>query len=368
MALYPSTRTEIRIPEEVLRAAAAAVFRGCGMAQADAGTVADSLVDADLRGIHSHGVLRVADYVGKLTVEGVDPRGAPSLVSVRRGALVVDCGNNLGQIGMVYATDRAIESAGETGLALAAVRGSNHAGTMEFYARRALAHDMIGICGTNALPTMAPLGGRGKLVGINPLGIALPGGEEGDFVLDIAFGATAHGKIRVYAQKGERIPEGWAYDTAGAPTTDPIAALDGLIQPIGQHKGVGLGMAIGMLSSLLSGAGYGTETGNMTDGPSPGRDGHFTLAIDIAAFTDPAAFRARVDTILRQIRRGARAVGVERLYTPGEIEADLEAEHRGTGIPLNDSTLDDVLSAARNVGADVSSLAACVEAGRAARR
>jgi LDH2 family malate/lactate/ureidoglycolate dehydrogenase len=239
---------------------------------------------------------------------------------------------------------------------------------MEFYARRALAHDMIGICGTNALPTMAPWGGRGKLVGINPLGIALPGGEEGDFVLDIAFGATAHGKIRVYAQKGERIPEGWAYDTAGAPTTDPIAALDGLIQPIGQHKGVGLGMAIGMLSSLLSGAGYGTETGNMTDGPSPGRDGHFTLAIDIAAFTDPAAFRARVDTILRQIRRGARAVGVERLYTPGEIEADLEAEHRGTGIPLNDSTLDDVLSAARNVGADVSSLAACVEAGRAARR
>ena len=166
---------------------------------------------------------------------------------------------------------------------------------------------------------------------INPLGIAMPGDETGDFVLDIAFGATAHGKIRVYAQKKEAIPEGWAFDAQGKPTRDALAALDGLIQPIGGHKGVGLGMAVGMLSSLLSGAGYGTESGNMVDGAFAGRDGHFVMALNIAAFTDPGTFRKRVGQVLSQIRQSARAPGIERLFTPGEIEAGFEADYRHAG-------------------------------------
>ncbi|MGF1624703.1 MAG: Ldh family oxidoreductase, partial [Alphaproteobacteria bacterium] len=274
MALYPTSETDRRIPHDLLIRDVAGVFRACGMNEADARLLAWSLVRADLRGIHSHGVLRVPDYVAKLRHQGVDPRGRPSVAVDSGIALVIDCGNAMGQIGMAFAMSRAIERAVETHMAIAAVRGSNHCGAMDFFAMMALERDMIGLCATNALPTMAPWGGREKIVGINPLGIAIPGGEEGPFVLDIAFGQTAHGKIRVYAQKGAPIPEGWAFDAQGQPTTDAQAALDGLIQPIGGHKGVGLGMAFGMLSSLLSGGAYGTELGNMVDGPRAGCDAH----------------------------------------------------------------------------------------------
>ena len=145
---------------------------------------------------------------------------------------------------------------------------------------------------TNALPTMAPWGGTEKIVGINPLAVAFPSAKEPPIVLDIAFGATAHGKIRVYHQKGHAIPEGWAFDEDGEPTTDAAAALKGLIQPIGGHKGVGLGVVIGMLSSLLSGAAYGTELGNMVDGPAAGKDGHLFIAIDVAGFQPVETFKS----------------------------------------------------------------------------
>ncbi|HRD77148.1 MAG TPA: Ldh family oxidoreductase [Hyphomicrobiaceae bacterium] len=360
MATYPGAETEKRIPLALLATTVQDVFRAAGLAAGAAGTVAESLTSADLRGIHSHGVLRVPDYVKKLLDEGVDPRGAPRLISDKGAALVVDGGNNLGQVAMRFAMEQAIARAKEINVAFAAVRGSNHAGTMDYYVRMALAHDMIGIAGTNALPTMAPWGGRDKIVGINPIGIAIPGSDGAAFVLDCAFGATAHGKIRVYAQKGEPIPAGWAYDAHGQPTTDAVAALDGLIQPIGAFKGVGLGMAIGMLSSLLSGAAYGTESGNMVDGPVAGVDGQFALAINIAAFTDVDRFKSRVDRILEQIRKSSRAAGVDRLYSPGEIEADFEAAYRRDGIPLNDETLRGVIASAGRVGANVAAFTAHV--------
>ena len=362
MALYPGADTEKRVPAEILSNAVQAVFQACGMPLQNAAVVAASLVDADLRGIHSHGVLRVPDYVGKLTREGVNPKGEPCVTIDAAAALVIDCGNTLGQVGMMFAMEKAIARARETNIAFAAVGGSNHAGTMEFYARRALSEGMIGICGTNALPTMAPIGGREKIVGINPIAIAIPGGTAGDFVLDIAFGATAHGKIRVFAQKGEPIPIDWALDTHGRPTTDAVAALEGLIQPIGGHKGVGLGMAVGMLSALLSGSAYGLESGNMQEGPKAGVDSHFAMAINIAAFQNVDTVRSRVDQILAEIRSTAKADGTDRLYVPGEIEAGLEAAQSAAGIPLNDQTLRDIMATALEVGANVSSLQAIIDA------
>ena len=367
MAVYPGADREVRIPLDLLAHTVSAIFRKAGMHDDGARIVTQSLVEADLRGIHSHGVLRVPDYVKKLTEDGVDGRARPELVIDNGAALVVDCNNNLGQVGMAFAMQKAIERAAEINVAFAAVAGSNHSGTMEFYARMALDKGMIGVCGTNALPTMAPWGGRDKIIGINPLGIAMPGDENGDFVLDIAFGATAHGKIRIYAQKGEAIPDGWAFDADGQPTRDAIKALDGLIQPIGGHKGVGLGMAIGMLSSLLSGAGYGTESGNMIDGAYAGMDGHFVMALNVEAFTDLSAFRKRVGMILKEVRDSGRSTGVDRLFTPGEIEAGFEHDYRKDGIPLNDETLDDIVAAAGEVRADVRAFAGHVQTAHASR-
>jgi LDH2 family malate/lactate/ureidoglycolate dehydrogenase len=357
MAVYPNSSTDRRVREDVLVRVCTNIFLACGMNAEDAALLAETLVHSDMRGIHSHGVLRIPDYVKKLTLEGVDPRGRPHIVSERGAALVVDGGNSMGQIGGTFAMKRAISKARDTGLCFAAVRGSNHCGALDWYTLMAAEAGMIGIAGTNALPTMAPWGGTEKIVGINPLSIAIPSADGNHFVLDFAFGATAHGKIRVYHQKGSPIPEGWAFDSHGHPTTDAAKALEGLIQPIGAHKGVGLGMAIGMLSSLLSGAAYGTELGNMTDGPKPGLDGHFFMAINVAFFEDVLAFKKRVVAIADQVHASQRRAGIDRLYSPGEVEREIAKDYAENGILLAADTINGILHTAAELGADAASLA-----------
>ena len=356
MARYPGEASERRFQAGALGETLGRLFAACGMRDADASLLAESLVQADLRGIHSHGVLRVPDYVRKLTRDGVDPRGRPRVVTDAGAALVVDAGNAMGQIAGRFAMDLAIARARETGLALAAVRGSNHCGALEWYTARALEHDMIGIAGTNALPTMAPWGGTDRIVGLNPLSIAVPAGETAPLVLDMALGATAHGKVRVYAQKGLALPEGWAFDAEGRPTSDAETALAGLIQPIGAFKGLGLAMMVGILSSVLSGARYGTEAGSLAEGAVPGADGQFYLAIRIAAFREPAAFKAQIDRIAREYLASRRAEGVERLYLPGELETEIAARNRHEGIPLNETTVAGIVKAAEELGVETTAL------------
>lgn len=348
---YPVSDAEQRVSAEVLDRAVRNIFERCGMSCADAALLSQTLVTADLRGVHSHGVLRVPDYVEKLRTGGVNPAGRPSVVKDSYAALVVEGGNSMGQIGATFAMQRAIERARETQMAAAAVRGSNHCGAMAFFAMLALPEDMIGLATTNALPTMAPWGGAEKILGINPLAVAIPAGEEPPIVLDAAFSASSHGKIRIYHQKGLPIPEGWALDAEGRPTTDAGAALNGLLQPIGGYKGTGLALVMGILSAVLSGASYGTELGNMVQGARAGHDGHFFLALRIAAFEDPTPFKKRVDEIIRQIRNSRQAAGVERIYAPGELEAETERRYRKEGIPLNPATLAGIAAAAQRVGA-----------------
>jgi LDH2 family malate/lactate/ureidoglycolate dehydrogenase len=192
---------------------------------------------------------------------------------------------------------------------------------------------------------MAPWGGRDKILGINPLAVAIPSGEEPPIVFDAAFSGSSHGKIRIYHQKGLAIPEGWAFDQEGRPTTDTATALTGLLQPIGAFKGTGLAIIVGVLSALLSGAAYGTELGDMVNGPRPGFDGQFLMAIDISFFEDLARFRARVDQLIRQIRGSAPAVGHTRCYSPGEIEQETEIRFRREGIPLSAATMAGLMDA-----------------------
>lgn len=173
MARYPGTERERRIEPDRLKRQVAGIFAGCGMRDVDASLLADSLVRADIRGIQSHGVLRVPDYVAKLTRESVNPRGRAREVSRTGGTIVVDGDNSMGQIAGAFAMRRAIECARETGVAAAAVRGSNHAGAMDYCVRLAVDENMIGLATTNALPTMAPWGGMDKVIGLNPIGIGV---------------------------------------------------------------------------------------------------------------------------------------------------------------------------------------------------
>jgi len=354
MSGYPGSEKERRISAETLQGLLRAIFQRCGMSSEDAGLLADTLVVADLRGVHSHGVMRVPDYVKKLKGGGVNPTGRPRVVKDAVAALVVDGDNSMGQIGATFAMRQAIERTRTTNLAAAAVRGSNHCGAMAYYAMLALQEDMIGMTTTNALPTMAPWGGIDKILGINPLAIAIPAGEEFPIVLDAAFSYSARGKIQIYHQKGLSIPPTWAFDAEGRPTTDPAKALDGLLQPIGEYKGTSLALIMGILSSVLSGASYGAELGDLVHGPKAGQDGHFFLALKVAAFEEVTRFKRRIDEIIRQIHTSRRAPGVARIYSPGELEAETEKRYRKEGIPLNDITLAGIAKVAEQLGVDAS--------------
>ena len=350
MANYPTAGTDRRVDRAALDDAVRAVFSTVGMAPQDAALLSDSLVHADLRGVHSHGVLRVPDYVAKMNGGGVDPRGAPKIVSAMGGAVVVDGDNTMGQIGGRFAMHAAMDAAGEHGVAFAALRGSNHCGALDWHTLLAAEQGMIGIAGSNALPTMAPVGGVDKIVGMNPISFAAPRAGARPFVLDLAFGATAHGKIRVYHQKGIPIPEGWATDPDGNPTRDAGLALDGLILPLGQHKGIALAMMVGILSTLLSGAAYGTRLGNMVDGPRPGVDGQFFLVLDIAAFPPVDEFKAALTEIVDEVHGSRPREPGQTLLIPGEMEERIEADYGANGIRLPGSTVDDILAVGRARG------------------
>ena len=349
MAGYPGAERERRFARQELEDFVGRIFEECAMRASDAVLLTETLVVADLRGCHSHGVLRVPDYVAKFQTGGVDPRGEPQVTSERVGAIVVDGGNSMGQIGSALAMKRAIERARTTGIAAAAVRGSNHCGALAYFAMMALEENMIGLATTNALPTMAPWGGTDKIVGINPLAVAIPAGEEDPIVIDAAFSASSHGKIRIYQQKGLDLPEGWAFDAQGSPTADAAAAVDGLLRPIGDYKGVGLAVVMGVLSTALAGASYGTDSGNMIDGAFAGRDGQFLLAIGVEAFTDVAEFGQRVDKVIRQIRESGLAPGSDKVYAPGELEASTARRYAREGIPLNDETVAGLIRCAESL-------------------
>ena len=301
MAAYPGTENERRVSFAALLQVVGDIFGASGLSREDAGLVADSLVVCDLRGVHSHGLIRLPDYLGRLVPGGVDATSQPRVVREFGGALRVDGNNAMGQVVCAFAMREAIARARVHGVGIAAIGGSNHCGAMAYYTMMALEHDMIGLATTNALPTMAPFGGTDKIVGINPLSIAIPADQAQPVVMDLAFGGSAHGKIRVYAQKGLPIPEGWALDREGRPTTDAKVAIDGLIAPLGGFKGMNLGMTMGMLSTLMSGAAYGTGLGNMVDGPTPGVDGQFVMAIHAGALEDIGVLKKRTDAIVEEM-------------------------------------------------------------------
>ena len=269
----------IRVAREPLARFVTDVLGALGMAEDDARVVADVLLFADARGVSSHGLAHLAFNVD-LIRRGADPMGRPAVVGDEGGALTIDAKNAMGHVAVAFAMEQAIERARSTGVAAAAVANSNHCGAMGAYAGMAVDAGMVGIAMTNTLPSMAPWGGVERLVGNNPLAVGMPTGGDPTFLLDMSFSSVARGRLAVAAREGGGIPEGWALDSRGAPTTDPTAGLDGLLVPIGGPKGIGLSLVSGVLSSLLSGGLYGGELGSLETGPIPGRDGQFRDCVE----------------------------------------------------------------------------------------
>ncbi|WP_317923226.1 MULTISPECIES: Ldh family oxidoreductase [unclassified Cupriavidus] len=336
-----------------LSATVSAIFERLGVAQADAVRVADTLVEADMEGVPSHGVMLVPMYAQRLRDGSVTTASRATVVSDNGGCVVLDAANMLGQLSAFHAVALARERAGTHGIGAVAVRNAFHFGAAGLYARALASDDCIGIVMSNTRPLMPAPGGAQRVVGNNPLAIALPGADDIPVELDMAMSASAMGKIRLAAAAGREIPAGWATDAHGRPTTDAAAALAGMLLPAAGPKGFGLAFMVDMLCGGLSGGGTGEAVQPLYgDSARPYNCAHFFLAIDVAHFGDAGAFARTVSQAAAGVRNSHRAPGTERIYSPGEIGWAKRHEH-GSTCHVDRAVLTEIVGVARALPAAI---------------
>jgi ureidoglycolate dehydrogenase (NAD+) len=319
-----------------------------GMSKEHAATVTDSLVAADLRGVGSHGVLRLPIYIKRMRMGLINV--APRMRVERTAAATarLDGDDGPGQVVVLRAMEEAVALARESGVGLCVAHRSNHFGIAAQPARYAAGHGMIGICMANSEADVVPFGGRTPWLGTNPLAIAVPT-QADPITLDMATSVVAMGKVLLAAAENRPIPEGWAVDAKGDPVTDPSQAR--AVLPFGGPKGYGLGVIVEALSALLSGAGFGIAVKRMYDDfDEPQRLGHLVAAIDVARFVDSEEFASRATEFVASITSVAPAEGHERVMVPGEPEADIARKRRAEGIPLDESVIGELIELAADLG------------------
>ncbi|MBT3360915.1 MAG: Ldh family oxidoreductase [Rhodospirillales bacterium] len=333
--------TVVIAPEQLTRFAAD-LFTAVGVPTPDARGVAEYLVEADLRGVRSHGVARLPVYLRRLE-QGIVK--TPPEIKVREAApaaVHVDGDNGLGFIVARRAMNEAIDRAEAFGVAVAAVFNSNHFGIAANYLQQALDAGLAAMVLTNAPPAMAVWGGKKPLLGTNPIGLAMPGGDS-PLMLDMATSTVAKGKIRRAANQGETIPTGWALDEYGQPTTDAAAALRGVVLPLGGAKGSGLALMVDALSGVVSGAAFGGEVGNQNiDFEAPQNVGHFFMVFRPDLFLPAGDFAVRMNELVARIRGCPRADGFEAVLVPGEPEAMAAEIARRDGLVFARKDLDEL--------------------------
>lgn len=328
-----------------------ALFEKVGVSREDASLAANSLVEADLRGVETHGVsVWLTMYVRRIQAGVMEARPNMVVKRERPSVALLDGGNGLGQLVAHRAMTIAIQKAAITGAAFVGVTNSNHFGTCAYWSMMALRNDQIGFAMTNGRALMAPWGGRKPMLNTSPISVAIPGYREGSVVLDMATTATTKARIQFYDKRGLRLESGWAFDSAGCPTTDPKEALRGLLAPVGGYKGYGLALMVELLSGILTGGKLGYYLGPVDDYSRPSEVGSFFGAMAIDAFMDPAEFKARVEKVIREIRESPKAEGFQRIYIPGEIEAECMARRLEEGIPLSQDVVQKLTAMGEELG------------------
>jgi len=311
----------IEITADELRELVARLFTAAGLQEDAAARVAAGLVEADLEGMSSHGVMLVDMYLDRIRRGSVTTKAAGTVISDRDSAVVLDAGHALGQLTGEQAMALAVERAKQFGTGAVAVRHGFHFGTARRYAQRAAEAGCIGIAMCNTRPLMPASGGAERVVGNNPIAIALPAAGQIPIVLDMATSEAAMGKIRMAEKARQSIPATWAVASDGSPTTDPAQAIAGMLLPSGGPKGFGLAFVIDLMCGLLPGGAIGGEVAPLYGDPSRPYDcSHLFIAIDVGHFCEPNEFRARAAAAAEHIRSGKRASGVAALFAPGEPE------------------------------------------------
>lgn len=357
---------ELRVSPDGLREFCAAVFAKLDVPGDDAWATADVLVEADLRGIASHGVARLRRYVNGLRDGVMRPQPAVQVVAEAPATAALDGGAGLGQPVSRRAMALALDKARQTGVGIVTVRNSNHYGIAGYYAMMALKEDMIGFSMTNTDVLAVPTFGRDALLGTNPIAVAMPAGAELPYVLDMATTVVPRGKLEVYDRLGKAMPAGWATDERGLGTTDPgrvlrnflgragggLLPLGGEGEEMGGHKGYGLSLLVELLCGVLSGAAYMTDVypKNADGKPRPADLGHIFGALRVDAFGPLDQYKARMDDAIRRLRGSAKAEGQARIWVHGEKEFERSAANRAAGVPLHEKVVADLRKIATETG------------------
>lgn len=345
-----------RFSPEELTGFIVAAFGQAGLGEEAATVAAGMLLNADRRGIDSHGMARLAGFVRRLRQGLIDPDAALTVVNETPATVAFDAHNGLGLILAPHAMERCVAKAEEMGICLATVRNSNHFGIAGTYALMAAERGLGGVAMTNASPLVVPTFGAQPRLGTNPIAFAVPTGSGQPLILDMSTSAVAWGKIEIARRAGLPIPPGWGLDADAQPTTD--ARQVKMLLPLGGdrdtsgHKGYGLGLMVDVFCGALAGAGWSRQIARSTETERSAGIGHTFLAWRIDAFRDPAEFLATIDGIIADLRATPTAAGQDHagVLVPGDPEAAAERRNRALGIPVQPEVLAELRLLAQEIG------------------
>jgi LDH2 family malate/lactate/ureidoglycolate dehydrogenase len=308
-----------------------------GVPEADAAIAAKQMIEADLTGFDAHGIFRLSPYVAQLKSGRVNPKADIKVLQRAPSTALVDGDDGIGHLVMTYATNLAVELARQTGIGWVGVRNSNHAGAAGTYAEMPVAHGMVGIyAAVSTVNHMGPWGGAEPMLGTNPIAIGIPAGKEAPVLLDIATSVSSFGTIRQHLVTGKPLEQGWVvHSKTGEPILDPNKVGEGVLLPIGGHKGAGLALIIGLLAGVLNGAAFGHD---VVDALGPGTQatntGQFVIALDVSRFISPQVFAAEMDRHLNELRASPTLPGFDQIRLPGEDRRKRRADRSVNGVAL----------------------------------
>ncbi|OQB46905.1 MAG: putative oxidoreductase YjmC [Firmicutes bacterium ADurb.Bin153] len=351
-------RQGVYITARKLMDTASGILRGFGFNDEDARIAAKVLVDTDARGVSSHGVVALPNYMQQVKKGGIDPKAKIKVISENGSVCLMDGCNALGQLSGVKATMRAIELAQKFGSSVVSVKNGSHYGAGAYYAMMCAENDMIGIAISNSTPVIGVPGSKGPAIGNNPISIAAPTAGGPPIVLDMALSIVAVGKMMNMYKEGKEIPDGWVFDSEGMPSKDPND-LDngGSASAFGGYKGYGIAVMAEILSSILPGAGVTEQLMDWILYPEkPSRLGYFIMAIDISKVRDAREFKKDVNSFVDGLHNRPKAAGTDRLLVPGEIENDTMRKSEQEGIWIPDHAFTRLVNLAKEVGVEVDNI------------
>ncbi len=317
------------------------VTRKAGLPEEQACILADTLVEADLKGIRTHGLLRLPIYVKRMETGAVNVKDEMAVIRESKAVRQLDARNGLGQVACFRGMGLALTKAEEFGLGACGVFNSNHCGALGYYTDLAAEKKMIGIMTTNVFPLMAPVGGKAKVVGNNPFAISVPRREGPPITYDVATSTVSFGKVLTYLRRGEKIPLGWVLDGRGLPTDNPeeLISRRGSMTPFTGHKGYGLAFVLEILAGVLTGAAFGQGLHSLYDADHLAGLGQFLLAVNIECFMEPEVFFQRLEDWVGEVKFSPLAEGSQEILIPGELEQKNKMENLKTGLIYDDALL-----------------------------